>query len=106
MFRSASQRIFGALAGGLVGALAGDLGWSGEASAQAAHKPRTSRAKAALKLTCATSVPGTFAPGTFAPGTFAPGTFAPGTFAITKADHWFMDEVTRRANGHIVFETV
>lgn len=96
MFRSASQRIFGALAGGLVGALAGGLGWSGEASAQAAHKPRTSRAKAALKLTCATSVP----------GTFAPGTFAPGTFAITKADHWFMDEVTRRANGHIVFETV
>ena len=80
MFRSASQRIFGALAGGLVGALAGGLGWSGEASAQAA-----------LKLTCATSVPGTF---------------APGTFAITKADHWFMDEVTRRANGHIVFETV
>lgn len=73
--------------------------WDGPA--RPAHKPRTSRAKAALKLTCATSVPGTFAP-----GTFAPGTFAPGTFAITKADHWFMDEVTRRANGHIVFETV
>jgi len=31
-------------------------------------------------------------------------TYIPDTFAMTKADVWFMDEVTRRTNGRITFE--
>ncbi len=31
-------------------------------------------------------------------------TYIPDTFAMTKADVWFMDEVTRRTKGAIVFE--
>ena len=31
-------------------------------------------------------------------------TYIPDTFAMTKADIWFMDEVTKRTNGKITFE--
>lgn len=31
-------------------------------------------------------------------------TYIPDTFAMTKADVWFMDEVTKRTNGRITFE--
>jgi len=31
-------------------------------------------------------------------------TYIPDTFAMTKADIWFMDEVTKRTNGRITFE--
>jgi len=31
-------------------------------------------------------------------------TYIPDTYAMSKADTWFMDEVTRRTNGRIVFE--
>jgi TRAP-type transport system periplasmic protein len=31
-------------------------------------------------------------------------TYVPDTFAMSKADIWFMDEVTKRTNGRIVFE--
>ena len=31
-------------------------------------------------------------------------TYIPDTFAMTKADLWFMDEVTKRTNGKITFE--
>lgn len=42
--------------------------------------------------------------GAQAPRKLTYATYIPDTFAMTKADIWFMDEVTKRTNGKITFE--
>lgn len=69
------SRIHHFFLGAVAAGLLAGIGWSGDASAQ---QPTT------RKLTYAT--------------------YIPDTFATTKADIWFMDEVTKRTNGRITFE--